>query len=126
MRTEPKKLPPVVQWLALLVAIVMIASLIRLGETPLAVGLIPHPWDKLAHAATFGTIAFSLWLASGQRWLIACAGLAAGIALYDEWRQLLLPGREAELFDLLANAVGIALAVALAMRLKTRGPACAP
>ena len=28
----------------------MIASLIRLGETSLAVGLIPSPWDKLAHA----------------------------------------------------------------------------
>jgi hypothetical protein len=65
MHTETMQLPPVVQWLALLVAIVMIASLIRLGETSLAVGLIPHPWDKLAHAATFGTIAFSLWLALG-------------------------------------------------------------
>lgn len=118
MHTEPTRLPPFVQWLAALVAVVMITSLIRLGETSLAVGLIPSPWDKLVHAATFGTIAFSLWLSFGQRWLPACAGLTMAIALYDEWRQLTLPGREADLFDLLANGVGVALAVMLARHLR--------
>ena len=114
------RLPPLVQWLAAIVAVAMIASLIRLGETSLAVGLIPSPWDKLAHAATFGTIAFSLWLSLGQRWLAACAGLAIAIALYDEWRQLMLPGREADLLDLLANCVGVALAVMLARHLRSQ------
>lgn len=117
MRIESMKFPPGTQWFATLVAALMIGSLIRLGETELAVGLIPTPWDKLAHAATFGAIAFSLWLALGQRWLYACAGLAAAIALYDEWRQLALPGREADLMDLLANGVGIGLAILLARRL---------
>ena len=121
MRTEAVKRPPVVQWLAMLVATVMVASLVRLGETELAVGLIPSPWDKLAHMATFGTIAFSLWLALGQRWLYSCAAFAFAIALYDEWRQLTLPGREADLADLLANGVGIVLAVLLARYIVARG-----
>lgn len=120
MHTETMRLPPFVQWLAAFVAVAMIASLIRLGETSLAVGLIPSPWDKLAHAATFGTIAFSLWLSFGQRWLAGCAGLTLAIALYDEWRQLTLPGREADLLDLLANCVGVALAVMLARHLRNR------
>ena len=120
MRTEAVKRPPVIQWLAMLVATVMIASLVRLGETELAVGLIPSPWDKLAHMATFGTIAFSLWLALGQRWLYSCAAFAFAIALYDEWRQLTLPGREADLADLLANGVGIVLAVLLARYIVAR------
>nr|WP_306441223.1 VanZ family protein [Methyloversatilis sp. XJ19-13] len=121
MRTEAVKRPPVVQWLAMGVATVMIASLVKLGETELAVGLIPSPWDKLAHMATFGTIAFSLWLALGQRWLYSCAVFAFAIALYDEWRQLTLPGREADLADLLANGVGIVLAVLLARYIVARG-----
>jgi VanZ family protein len=107
----------------MLVAASVIGSLIRLGETELAVGLIPTPWDKLAHAATFGTITFSLWLACGQRWLLSCAGVALTIALYDEWRQLALPGREADLADLLANCLGIVLALLFARYLGKRNQA---
>lgn len=119
MRIDAMKHHPAVPWLAALVAVSMTAGLLRLGETSLAVGLIPSPWDKLAHALTFGTIALSLWLAVRQRWLGACAGAAFAIAIYDEWRQLYLPGREADLLDLLANTVGIVLAALLANRLRT-------
>ena len=118
MRIDAMKLHSAVPWLAALVAVSMIGGLLRLGETSLAVGLIPSPWDKLAHALTFGTITLSLWLAVRQRWLLACVGIALAIAVYDEWRQLYLPGREADLLDLLANTVGIALAALLAMRLR--------
>lgn len=120
MPTEAVRLQSCLQWAAGLVALAMIASLIRLGETSLAVGLIPSPWDKLAHAATFGVIALSLWLAAGRRWLLACAALALALACYDEWRQLMLPGREADMYDLLANTVGIVLAVGLATRLTSK------
>lgn len=109
-----------VQWVAGMVAMAMCASLIRLGETSLAVGLIPSPWDKLAHAGTFGTIAFALWLAAGRRWLVACAAFAMALACYDEWRQLSLPGREADIQDLIANGIGVLLAVVLAIRLSPR------
>lgn len=119
MRIDAMKHHPAVPWLAALVAVSMIGGLLRLGETSLAVGLIPSPWDKLAHALTFGTIALSLWLAARQRWLGACVGIAFAIAVYDEWRQLYLPGREADLLDLLANTTGILLAVVLANRLRT-------
>lgn len=119
MRIDAMKHHPAVPWLAALVAVAMIGGLLRLGETSLAVGLIPSPWDKLAHALTFGTIALSLWLAARQRWLGACVGIAFAIAVYDEWRQLYLPGREADLLDLLANTAGIALAALLAIRLRT-------
>ncbi len=121
MHTKRMKFPPGAQWIAILVATGLIGSLFELGKTSLAVGLIPSPWDKLAHAATFGAIAFFLWLSVGQRWLSGCAVATAAIAIYDEWRQLSLPGREADLLDLFANGVGIALAVAFAMHLQPRG-----
>ena len=55
---------------------------------------------------------------SGWRHLLT--GLALALACYDEWRQLMLPGREADLYDLLANTVGIALAVWFATRLTAK------
>lgn len=109
-----------VQWAAGAVTLIMCASLIRLGETSLAVGLIPSPWDKLAHAGTFGVIAFALWLACGRRWLVACAAFGMALACYDEWRQLFLPGREADLLDLTADGVGVLIAAVIARRLFTK------
>lgn len=121
MRTDAAvKLPPGIQWLAAIASVLLISSLVKLGETSLAVGLIPSPWDKVAHAATFGAITVSLWLGAGQRWLPVCAGIALAIGAYDEWRQLSLPGREADVIDLLANASGIVLASLLAHRLAPR------
>ncbi|WP_018410858.1 VanZ family protein [Methyloversatilis thermotolerans] len=109
--------PRVLHWAAAAAALFMIAGLLRLGETELAVGLVPSPWDKLVHAATFGAMAFLVWLGSGQRWLVMCATAVFALACYDEWRQQMLPGREADLLDLSANAVGIVLAALIARRL---------
>ncbi len=108
------------QWAAGIVALVMTAGLLRLGETSIAVGLIPSPWDKLAHAATFGTLAFALWLTLGRRLLLPCAVAVLVLACYDEWRQLMLPGREADIEDLIANTAGILMAVWSAQRLITK------
>ena len=37
------------------------------GAQPVAVGLIPSPWDKLAHASLFAVLAACIGLASGLR-----------------------------------------------------------
>lgn len=109
--------PWLLQSSAAAAALVMIGSLLKLGETSLAVGLIPSPWDKLAHAGTFGAIALLLWLGCGRRALVACATAAFALACYDEWRQLMLPGREADIQDLIANAIGILAAAWVARQL---------
>lgn len=111
------RVPRALQWAAAVAALFMISSLLELGETELAVGLIPSPWDKLAHAATFGSLVGLVWLGAGQRWPVMCATAVFALACYDEWRQRMLPGREADLLDLVANAAGIVLAVFVAVRL---------
>ncbi len=108
------------QWGAAVAALTMTVSLLKLGETSLAVGLIPSPWDKLAHAGTFGSIAFLLWLGCGRRALVACATAAFALACYDEWRQLMLPGREADIQDLIANTIGILAAAWVARQLSSK------
>lgn len=112
--------PRLLQWGAAAAALIMTGSLLKLGETSLAVGLIPSPWDKLAHAGTFGALAFLLWLGCGRRALVACATAAFALACYDEWRQLMLPGREADIQDLIANTIGILASTWLAHRLSSK------
>ena len=79
------------------------------GAKPVAVGLFPPPWDKLAHIVAFGGLATLIELAlSPPTWLFFALPLAVSAA--DEVHQMFLPGRSAGLDDWLAGAVGITLA----------------
>lgn len=107
-----RALQRVFRLLALLAAVALPAGLFFGGAQPYAVGLIPPPWDKFAHAAVFALLAAAIGYASGLRgarmgWLgFACAALV-GVA--DEWHQSTLPGRAAGWDDLAADAIGAAL-----------------
>ena len=107
---------------AMVAAIGLPMGLFYGGAQPVAVGLIPAPWDKLAHVAVFALLAGAIGYASGLRgvrmWWLAFAGaLAVGAA--DEWHQLSLPGRGPGWDDLVADAVGAALG-ATALHWRTR------
>ena len=82
------------------------------GAQPIAVGLIPEPWDKLAHTAVFALLAASVGYASGWRgrpmwWLAFSVALAVGAI--DEMHQMSLPGRSAGWDDLAFDALGAML-----------------
>lgn len=111
----------VLRRLALLLAVVLLGLFVWGGEQPEAAGLIPAPWDKLAHLAWFALLAGLLRLGLGPRWTPAVAAFCLGVGLWDEWRQLSLPGRMAGWDDLLADGLGIALGVWLAGRLASWG-----
>jgi len=91
------------------------------------VGLgIPH-LDKLAHFALYMGLAWLIARAfvNLSRWsLRAIVGvswvLAAGYGLVDEWHQSYVPGRHADGFDLLADALGAAAALGLWVKLTSR------
>jgi len=108
----------------LVAVLVLIANLFVLGAQPFAVGLIPPPWDKLAHAALFALLGALLMIAAAGRhtWL-ALAALAA-VALADELAQADLPGRVVSVADLMADVVGAAAGItAMAFVLaRRRGP----
>lgn len=91
------------------------------GAQPVAVGLVPPPWDKLVHALVFGVLAVAIGYASGLcgRVMLAvafCGAMAVGAI--DEWHQVYLPGRSAGWDDLAADAVGSALGTVLLSRRK--------
>lgn len=101
-------LPRLVRWTAGFSYLIFVAGLLIGGAQPLAVGLVQAPWDKLAHAASFGLLAAMVELAIRPRaWLFFALPLATSAV--DEMHQIFLPGRYASLGDWLAAAVGVSL-----------------
>ncbi|MDO8450791.1 MAG: VanZ family protein [Rhodoferax sp.] len=105
---------------AALLAIALPLGLLIGGAQPVAVGLVPPPWDKLVHAAVFAVLAGAIGYASGLRGRRASALAFFGaltVGVLDELHQMRLPGRSAGWDDLAADAFGAALgAVALLWR----------
>lgn len=109
---------PWLRALCLLAAAVIIVGLFRLGAEPVAVGLIRAPWDKLAHVAVYAALTILLWLGAGGRGLTWICPLVLGVGLLDEWHQSTLPGRSAELSDMVADGAGILIAAVALLGLR--------
>ncbi|MCM8612680.1 VanZ family protein [Accumulibacter sp.] len=106
---------PVRSWVLLTLAIVGTASLFVLGAQPFAVGLVPPPWDKLAHALLFGAL-FVVFDRALHLPLAVALALPLLISAADEMHQLFLPGRSASWTDWLAGLCGVAVAAILRRR----------
>jgi VanZ family protein len=80
-------------------------------------------WDKILHAGAYAVMsALVTWaMARGRlreatgRALLAGVLVAVAYGATDEWHQAFVPGRHADVFDLIADAAG-ALAAAGAIR----------
>lgn len=115
-RLSERTLRRCLQWAALLLAIDLPLGLFIGGAQPVAVGLVPPPWDKMVHAMVFAVLAAAIGYASGLRGRVMpvvafCGAMAVGAI--DEWHQMYLPGRSAGWDDLAADAVGSALGTVL-------------
>lgn len=92
--------------LALALVLALLALYFWGNSQPEAVGMVPQPWDKLAHLAWYATLSGLSLVALGRRtwpWVLAGTLLLAG---WDEWHQFALPGREPGIDDWLADAMG--------------------
>src|SRR5271166_1402644 len=94
-------------------SILMVFSLFYVGAKPVAVGLFPPPWDKVAHGMCFSVLAALVWIAADGRkpWLVALA--VAGIGGLHELHQMTLPGRSADRADFLVDFIAAGGAVYL-------------
>ncbi len=100
----------------MLLASGIILSLFVGGAQPIAVNLIPEPWDKLAHGVVFILLAWAIGMGSGldgrRRLVVALFG-ALMVGAADEWHQISLPGRQAGWSDFVADAAGSLIGTAL-------------
>ena len=108
------------------VPLALMAAIAIASHGPLPVGL-PGQSDKLVHAAVFGLLA-ALWFwarrgADGDRRAATVAFvMAVAWGVFDEAHQSFVPGRTADILDLLADATGAALAaVACVTATRARG-----
>ena len=80
-------------------------------------------WDlvlrKLAHMVEYGLLWFLWWRALGYGNPLVPAAIAIGFAVTDELHQTTVEGRHGSPLDVLIDAVGIALAYALARRVRS-------
>lgn len=96
------------QALALVIVVLMLLALFGGGAQPQAAGVIPAPWDKLAHVGFFAVFAVLLrWGLGWPVWLALLGSVLIGAA--DEWHQATLPGRFASLEDWFADLAGALL-----------------
>jgi VanZ family protein len=93
----------------LLVSALLVAVLYLVFNTPLLHFLTTPPQDKVIHAALSFILALLLsWNLDMSP--IRTFALVALIGGLDEWLQIFLPDRSADLDDFLANLAGAALA----------------
>jgi VanZ family protein len=85
-------------------ALTITALLFYLGAQPFAAGLIPTPWDKIAHFIVFATITTLLWLGHAGRRPLLILAMVCLIGTLDEWRQARLPGRSMDMADLAVDS----------------------
>lgn len=98
------------EWTWLVLGIAMMTLLTWINGRPEVAGLLHVPWDKVAHGLIFGslTLAFGLSARGQGRWVVLL--FMTSFAVFDEWRQLFLPGRSACLWDF-ATDVSAAITV---------------
>jgi VanZ family protein len=107
-------------------AAAMVFLLFWLGAKPVAVGLFPEPWDKLAHFTAYGAIAALLAVGTARRQPLCLILLVSLVGALDEWHQVYLPGRSSDITDFLTDVVAAIVAITLVDWLRLRGVIAEP
>ena len=113
------------QRISLLAALALVAQLLLFPEPAFVPSITAVITDKALHALVFGALAAMLWVLAGGRATLTVFGLVIGIGIVDELHQAFVPGREADLKDLFADAVGAAVALYLVKFVPLGAPSCA-
>lgn len=116
MGADLRAFAPAVIWA---VAVWIAGGLQSTSSLPSVQGL-----DKVAHFGMYGVLGFLLargWLTAGWRgpWLLPVL-MAVLLGVADELRQRAVPGRSAEVADLIADVAGASTGVFIALRLARR------
>lgn len=97
----------------LLAAAFIVFMLFWGGRQPVAVGLFPAPYDKLAHFVAYAALSLALWVGVNGKWPFLVFMLVVAIGGLDELHQIYLPGRQAGWDDFFVDALAAGVAVSL-------------
>jgi VanZ family protein len=110
---------------AFVFALALVVQLLVLPEPAFVPSITALITDKVLHALVFGLLAVLLYVLAGPRTTLAVFAAVVGIGVLDELHQAFVPGREADLADLLADAAGAAIALHLVKFVPLGAPTCA-
>ena len=108
------------QLLSLLAVILMIVMIFGLGHTSLATSTLSlhPPWDKCLHATVYGVMGALMLFSGALRHGLIVWLLMLCVGAFDEWHQISIPSRQTSADDLLADALGVALGIWVAGRVR--------
>ena len=121
--TSDSRRASVLRCLCLLLAAAVVFQLFYLGSQQFAPGLVPAPWDKLAHLTVYSAITALLWIGTGGIMPVLVIVAVIAIGALDELHQAGVPGRHAAIDDLLVDicaGVGTGIAMFLHARVRRR------
>ncbi len=112
-------LPPLL-WAAFILVLTSLP-----GSAVPDVGNVPSGTDKVVHATIYAVLGWLSVRAFDPTRLncAKCAIVVAGIALFaaaGEWYQLLIPGREPDVWDWVADLIGAVLGVTMGVLTRRR------
>lgn len=99
-------LPTVLAVLVVGQVVALYAPMEQGGPSP-----VPHA-DKVVHACIFGAPVFVAGLAKGRRWLLAAVISVVHAPVSEVVQHVALPTRTGDVWDLVADLVGIGVALA--------------
>ena len=84
----------------------MAAMVFLAADKASQIPLLPELNDKFVHFCYYGTMAALLAHGLGSRWLWVSLAAVPIVGALDEWHQLYVPGRDASVYDWVADVVG--------------------
>ena len=102
-------------------AFFMAALLFLAADKTAQIPLLPELPDKLVHFCYYGVMALLLAHGVGRRWLWLPLVLVPLVGALDEWHQLYVPGRDASVYDWMADVAGTVAFVYAYYRATKRG-----
>lgn len=100
-------------WMWRAICLVAVVGVLFLAWTQVPPPELDSGWDKANHFIAFAALAFAgRW--GFERHLVAWVAALLGLAVLIEIGQLYVPGRSADPMDVLADAIGIAIGMAMA------------
>ena len=113
---------PALRAACLLAFVLVLVQLFWLAEPPLVRELKNLLWDKILHATAFGSFAMLLWVGLGFRSPILNVVLVTMVGAVDEFHQLFIPTRSADILDVLADFTGAVIVTFILHRLSRPAP----
>jgi len=106
-------------WIGTLVPVVA-GELLSGNSTPMVFLAKMHASDKLLHLSAYAVVATIPALLMTTNMMLVCVSISEGVGIALECAQHYVPGRSADVYDVVANTAGVLCGVVIGMCVSSR------